>query len=134
MTGSWRKSTASVNKFVVETTNFKRIKIGTKSAVEFIFKGRRYLLTDDGDLFVYEYAERLTQIPTIHPTRKGKITSYFRFRADQGYWSKKHKDLVAKDFMWAAFGNCDLPEKHCVTFVDGNQHRICMSNLNIRRK
>lgn len=130
----WKRSTPAVNRFIKETSDFKRIKIGDKHTVEFRFNAHKWLLTEDGDLFLYGYAEKLHLQQLNHRTNNGITTAVYRFSITKGYWTTKRRELVAKDLMWAAFGRCDLPAKHRVVISDGIPERIGISNLEIRRK
>lgn len=132
--GGWRSSTIAVNKFVKLTSDFKRIKIHERHAVRFVFNNRRWMLMDTGDLYVDGLAEKLEYVAPKMYNRNGKSIKMVVFNIQEGYYNRKRKEVILKDLLWAAFGRTDLPRGWEVFTEDGNNGRIQLDNLSIRRK
>lgn len=134
-TMDWCNSTLNVNRFVGAITDAKRIKMRGRRAVIFNFEHNAYLLTEDGDLFRYSTSEEMHRIRINHrKTSSNEPYAVFNFVIPTGYWSTAYREVSAKDLMWAAFGDKDLPAGHKVVTIDGFCDKIAISNLEIRRK
>lgn len=132
--GEWRKSTVAVNRFIESTSDFKRVKMGDQHAVRFTFNNRRWLLMDTGDLYVDSIAGKLEYIPPKMHRRKDKNLKMVTFSIQKTYYNKQRKEIILKDLLWAAFGRTDLPRGWEVFAEDGNEGRIQLNNISIRRK
>lgn len=141
MIESWHQSTTSVNKFVRECEIISRLKIGENRAIRFQFAETQWLLTETGDLFRYDLGDKLVYCPVGITNRRGVPTHVYHFSVIKGYWSKRRRDIVAKDLIWAAFGRCDLPVGYKVVYTNQLHEddlilpsTISIQNIDIRRK
>lgn len=128
------KTAISANRFIDRIVDVKRVKMGSAHAIEFRYYATNYVLMDSGDLFMYDYSGRLIRCSANVYTRRNIATKYYIFTINAGYYRTGRKEIPAKDLLWAAFGDADVPKGWEVYPLDGNVDRIQINNLGIRRK
>lgn len=132
MSSFWKKSTKNVNKFLEECLSpaWANYTAGFRD-VMFFYKGATYRLTSTGDLYVLNYAGVPSLVTPYTKEYKGEVVLCWPFADRAKYYVRSHKQIRAKDLIWAAFGEDDMPENGKIRCKNGNYRNCSIENLEV---
>lgn len=131
MSSFWKKSTPGINRFIAGVTDPVWHNYHGYRDVEFDYKGDHYRLVSTGDLYKIDYSgmpHLMRAYSTIYKNEKYATVNFSDYRQ---YYMRGKKQLRLKDFVWAAFGDKDVPHGYHIICKNGNWSACGITNLEV---